>query len=687
MGKFTDWFGGMLGINYIQDPRNPDLNISTDELKSKSESLDYSAVYINQNGEQPDNPMKSLFERTINPESNYTTTEVNNLTNFRYGNHQSSKDKTFGALLAELLDSTSTKIEFKRKIDSIKDIDYIEALIRSMEVDVLKKNWDPAQGPFFSFSIINEKYKKYEDNIRNDIENLGIYQWLTEHIRDILLYGQYIFKIDYTHDELDDFLDQVRTLPAYNRGDIKKVFTNIKINSDEIDTGTNPAFSVSGMPSVVTIPGGKYTGLNNSSEAPSGSNDMTADGSGTLYDAKEFFIFTLYAKYRETKVRSTNGSYYRIKIPEGVIPESIISKIVNLKMLEALQPLIELQALDEKMFFWVRFPVGQDYTEAMKTVSRYEQYIKSALAIGDVDPTDISSLLQKATTAKVIPLFGDQNQMESQTINKINRIDLSSLSDIRNGISAALDAKIDGDNSTYPRYLKKIRMIRQLLQDSASESLRGYIKVKYNIDLKPADFKLSVPEIYGAEELDTNEYRTLQMDSEKSTLDFVKTLAGEFKELHQTGIIDTTKLVSIYRPKLAKLLGIDILRVDEDLKKIYDDWTSEGEIEKTATMSETVQKIEENSKDMNNEEVDKDLEEFKEARNSEDENSADNKVDNNSDNSGTDEVLDHVLNPDTGEEVPVLNPETQIPSSPEPTIDFEDNPESPTNPKNPEENL
>lgn len=470
----------------------------------------------------PDNRIQSVFDKTINPASNNKETIY-----FNYGlglEDFNNPNNTYASLLTAIQQEAQTKQDYYRKMDMIKDYDYIESIIRDVGTDVLTKSYN-SDTPFFNFFIKNEKYKNLENKVNEDIQRLNIYGWLTDIIDNLLLYGQYILKIDYKNNELDDRLIQENTLPTYSKGDIKKVYTTeIKNNIKE--------------------------------------NGMTQ---GKLYDEKEFFILTLFTTYKNLPIVGEDGNFYTIKLPKGIIPESIIPKIIYLKLLESLQPLIELQAMDQKMFFYIRFPTGHDVTEAYKAVTRYEKYLKSILNLDNIDISDVNSILEQVSTVKVIPLFGDQSQMEPQTIEKINRIDLSQIEDLRNSISSALKININGDNTSNTQYLKLIKRLRLMIRDSISASLINYIKVVYRVTLTDKDFELIVPEVYGTEDLDTIEYLNLHLSSFRDTLDISTLIANTLSEVLSNNYIDSKNYLEMCRNKSKSLFGIDIFKENKDL--------------------------------------------------------------------------------------------------------------------------
>lgn len=230
--------------------------------------------------------------------------------------------------------------------------------------------------------------------------------------------------------------------------------------------------------------------------------------------------------------------------------------------------MIELQAIDEKMYFHVQFPPGKDATEAYKECRTYEKLLKSMLSLGKADNAD--QVIEKISTIKVIPLFGNQQEMRAVSVNKINRIDLEQIKDLRNAISNAIKIKIDGDNSTNSEYYKLVKTIRNCLRISVQEFLIHYIHQKYSIKIKPDDFELKVPEVQGAEDLDMIDYLNMNQSTYKDTLELLKTTVDQVRALMGNPLIDEDELLNNLSDKLQKMTGVKVFRNSADLKEFIE---------------------------------------------------------------------------------------------------------------------
>lgn len=433
-------------------------------------------------------------------------------------------------LYVELYRSTEDKKGLAERLSAVRNYDYVETILRDLSAEVLTRSFDPTHSEFFTFSVFTEEYNDLTEKVNTDIKNLKIYDMLADILEELLLQGQYIFKMDYTNDELDDGLEQELTLPAYSKSKMVKIFDS---------------------------------------------------ENKRLRDPANYLVLNLFSSHKKLRIKSESGSFYYLKLPRGIIPESIIPKINNLKILEALQPLIELQAIDEKMYFHVQFPPGKDATEAYKECRNYEKLLKSMLSLGKADNAE--QVIEKISTIKVIPLFGSQNEMRSVSVNKINRIDLAQIKDLRDAISNAIKIKIDGDNSTNAEYYKLVKTIRNCLRMSVQEFLINYIHQKYSIKIKPDDFELKVPEVQGAEDLDMIDYMNMNQSTYKDTLELLKITVDQMNALTGNPYIDEDELLNNLSDKLQKMTGTRIFRNSAEIKEFLLDPKNKDIVEKNSS--------------------------------------------------------------------------------------------------------
>lgn len=423
-----------------------------------------------------------------------------------------------GALYNALTKGAGDKLSLAEKLDKIREFDFVDSILRDLATDVLTRGFDRDQAEFFVFT--SKKSTNIPNNaeldakINIDLKSLKIYDILFEVMESYLFYGQYIFKMDYVANELDDVVDQNNSIPAYSKSEMVKVY--------DIDESM-------------------------------------------LKDPANYLVLNLFSSHKRLKVKSDSGSYYYLKMPRGIISESLIDKIINLKILESLQPLVEIQAIDEKMYFHINFPPGKNAAEAYNECRNYEKLIKSMLNMEKDNTNNIDSILDRISSVKVIPLFGTQSEMRPQTINKVNRIDLAQVTDLRNSISNSLKINIANQNDTNAEYYKLIKRVRNQLRISITEFLVGFIKQRYSLDISVEDIDVKVPEVQGAEDLDTIDYINLHQSTYNSVLDLVQNTVKTVNALASSPLIDKKELIDSYSDQLLKITGSRIFKNYEEL--------------------------------------------------------------------------------------------------------------------------
>lgn len=428
-----------------------------------------------------------------------------------------------GSVVSALAENIKTKTTLIEKLDEIRSFDYIESPIRDLGTDTMTKNFDPSERSYFQFVMKqsgneNEEKKKVNkeliDKVNDYLVNSKLYEMILENVEDFLLYGEYLFKNESDEDGggiIDDSVEQNTTVPIYEKGTLVKVY--------EI-------------------------------------------GNKKLVNPSKYVVLTLFKSPKKIRIKSASGKYYYVRIPRGVINESLIEKIKALKILETLQPMTELMAIDEKLYFYVRFPQGKDMNEAYQEVNGYERFLKSVLSLDT--PESVSEILDKITKVKVIPLFGSQEEIRPQTISKVNRIELAQLNDLRDSISSSMKIDImskEGENS--PQYLKLIKRIRKMIASSVKVHISHKLE-EWGDDLDYSEFEILTPELKGADDIDVIDYTNLYSSTLKEVSDLISDLNGRLLELvnpENGSTVDVQKVVDYYNEKMRPIIGHDIFSV------------------------------------------------------------------------------------------------------------------------------
>lgn len=436
-----------------------------------------------------------------------------------YANGGDASSQSAASLLSALSEGCGDKASLIQKFEDIRNFDYVETILRDVATDVLAKSYDQSQGEFFTFHIKTDRYKKLEPLVNKDLKTLKLYNILHDIIEDYLLYGQYILKVDYRHNELDDGVEQPNCIPAYSKSALCKVFLT---NTD--------GFNITGQ----------------------------------IEDPEEYLCLNLFSSHKRLEVQSESGSFYYLKMPRGIIPESIIAKINNLRILEALQPLMEIQSIDKKMYFYIRFPVGKDMTEAYIEARDYEKMVKSLLTFSTDEEVTVESIVEKISQVKVVPLFGDQETIEPKEIDTTERIDLQQIEDLRDSISNALKININDSNGDNIEYFKLIKRVRACLKCSIEEWLLFYINKRYGSQIthpiQSDDFEIKLPDVQGVDELDEIDYLNMYNDTFAKSIDALVQAIDSVGKLGASPLIDMKEVVNLYSTKFQKLFGSRVFK-------------------------------------------------------------------------------------------------------------------------------
>lgn len=400
-------------------------------------------------------------------------------------------------------EETMTKKSHIDAIDEIIDYDYIDYVIRELSNDVFYKHVDT--NDTFIKASVPEGFEVLGTKCDKLIKDSCIYEILIDNISNLLSYGELILRIkdDFS---VSDEIDQSNYMPVYKHGKIRKVL-DIKNKK--------------------------------------------------LLPKDKFLVFTLFKSSKKSTVKTEKNIYYT-RVPKGIIPYTVINKLNSLKLLEELQPLIELQSIDEKMFFYLRFPSETDVADAHKKVSSYERFLKNILQLQEVK--DTSTLADRMSRVRVIPLFGDQSEIQQNNISKINRIDQSQVDNIKETISKLININIHKDNDNNVPYLKMITSIRSMIRTSLEYWIKEYVRSlggKSSEQLKSNGdkIKIIIPDIKGLDEISALDYISLYSNSVNEVNDLIKNISEAIEILSNKPGIDKEILIEYYNNKIEKVIG------------------------------------------------------------------------------------------------------------------------------------
>lgn len=454
-------------------------------------------------------------------------------TNFSNGSSEmlsSSKNyESIGKMINSITSQIKSKTEFYARVNQFKSYDLVESIVQNVNNDILFKYIDKDL-PFYHAScdeLSEEENKKFQSFMRK----LDIPDVLQENLPDILLYGEVIFKIDWEHNQLDDILNQDKTISIFSRNKFVNV---VNIDSKEAHTAT------------------------------------------------DYVSFRLFNMPDKTQILDASGAKYSTRLSRGLFTQGSLERITTLRLLESLMPVTEVANLSSKTQYFMRVPTGTPVKEAYDNVRKYEQMLMALMKTET--SKDTNELIQNLTKIKVVPLFGDQQELSSSSLPQQNRIDLSQLNDMRTQVASymiiPLRYVISSDVTPLdPKYLQNLSFIRRRLGDAIKWIAYCYCH-KYhkdkNIDL--SDIKVTTQRVKGAEELDTIDFMQLNNQA-MSDLNTYIGAASDLLTNIKPDIVDTAALIDILNRNVGTLSGTNkkLFKMPEVIPGLSDNPSPDGE--------------------------------------------------------------------------------------------------------------
>lgn len=461
-------------------------------------------------------PQAKAYSGTIETPYEIKTTGVEVVPNvdlnlgFPAGNRNDTNSSS--KLYFSIANQTKTKQAYNESVNSIKDYHLAEGIINNIANDVLHKYYDKkTRSRFFEVSIKNNKdYKIDIKKLTNDLDNFNIELMLTDYIFEILWYGEYYFKIDYENNDLDD-VEQDETFSLFIRGRLKYIIKNLKV-----------------------------------------------------FDSKDYMIFKLFPTSNKLLFKDDAQASYFVRMSRGVFSSAAINLMTTLRLMEALIPVNQIDALSKKMQFYMRVPNGTSPKEAYDKARRYELLLLGLLK-SEV-PTTVEGLLNEASKVKVVPLFGEQQELTSLNLDKTEKIDLTFINDLREQLinttsipkSFIFPESVDGNNS---KYLRLLSAIRNALAEGPRHLAYELITKQYGKKIDFKDIEVTTPSIQGLEDLDAIEYNTIFNQTISDINKIVQDVSDTLDRVKDSKYVKVEPLVDFYNAKLAPLTNsVDLLQ-------------------------------------------------------------------------------------------------------------------------------
>lgn len=437
--------------------------------------------------------------------------------------------KSMNSLISSVTAAVSDRDSFLGKMEDIKYFDLVESIVQTIANDIFNKYYD--KNIYKDFFIVGlndidgmdkEKEKEIEEELAKEIKKFDIYSVLKERIIDFLLYGEIIFKIDWEHKEIDDYPNSKKFTPLYVR-DFPKYL--IDLNNEK----------------------------------------------SKLIEAKDFLSFRLYSSVATLDMRDKSGVYFTTRLSRGIFSEGVIAKFITLNLLENMIPLVEVSNMSKKMYFYMKVPPGTGTQDAFKLSKSYERMLMTLLKMDN--PKSIDDLLNVITKVKVVPLFGDNQEITQNDLAPMERIDLNYINDLRDSIATSMRipksfvSVSDDTNGANPEYIQMIMRIRESLGNGIKLFVLHYMNKHYpEYTVKMANIRVRTPRITGSDDLESIDYIQLLSQSVSDINTLVQNCIDTVDRYKDNDAVDVENLVDFFNEKLKALTTKSILKVPDSAK-------------------------------------------------------------------------------------------------------------------------
>ena len=416
-------------------------------------------------------------------------------------------------------DTRQDKKSYFKAVDEIKNYDLAEGIIKNIGLDVLTKDVDTRiDKKFFTIKIdegiVGDKAEEHQKTAQCFVDELELKQLLKDYINDILWYGEQLFNVDRNEIEVEDIENQPSLTPLYSKNRFKYLVS-----------------------------------------------------SGVIQSSSEYLLFRFGSSDKKlvlkTKGDDKNNTITKffVRPSKGIFSINVINKLKTLKLLESLIPVNEITSLSRKMQFYMRVPQGTSPGDAFKQSRKYELMIKNLLKFET--PNNEQEVMKQLLDVKVIPIFGDQQELSEGNIQKPEKLDLSYINDMRESLVNSTNIPRhfifpNDEASTSPSYLKLLQFIRtEVLGDGVRHLVYNFFKSK-NIEIDYSAISIEVPKIQGIEELDTIEY--VQMFSQ-SLSDITRLIQDGGDLLDRApDSLDKKELVDFLNEKTSTFTGRELFK-------------------------------------------------------------------------------------------------------------------------------
>ena len=445
---------------------------------------------------------------------------------------------------------TESRVGVIRAVDSLRNFYLVETLLSQLVDDALSP--DMLNGDILT--VFSEGTNKNEVNKEIEYldEKFGLDQLAEDITPDLCAYGEYLLRTKINK----------KTVEKKEGGNINE--------AEEKEYGLIDIIDCVDQEKVIPV-----------TKAGNIQYYLTIDQRGRLIkeEPADYIRFSLGTKKIKvnsieefTGVKKEQLEKFREEIPFYLktgksIIFSIIPKLKELEILEALVPATKLSKLTQGTILGVQVPPGYSVEEGMKAAKRMEGIINEKVGIDkERGEITVESIMASSGRIKVIPQFGDKGTTQKLE-TKMDEPDdlLSSIEELRkiitssSGIPYELMYESDGSGKgevlkRYARYLRKLKMIQRAVASGIKELVIIHC-VNKGIEVNKKDLKVTFTnKLIELDNLDQLEY----LDTTLNILGNIKTFVFELRDEESPlrKYTDVLKLRDFIKSQCA-LIGLD----------------------------------------------------------------------------------------------------------------------------------
>lgn len=255
---------------------------------------------------------------------------------------------------------------------------------------------------------------------------------------------------------------------------------------------------------------------------------------------------------------------------------TVLSKLKELELLEALVPATKLNKLSQGTLIGVQVPAAYDIEQAINVVQKVEGLINKKLGVDTkLGELTIQNMLNTAGATKCVPIFGDKGQL-SKMDYKADEPDelLATVRETREVICDSIGVPYDiifggGEGNKgeilkkYSRYLRKLRAIQRAVEEGVKQIVYIHLSNK-GINYEADDIKVEfLNKLVEVDNLDKLEF----VDTTISMLKNVVTFMTELADPNLSPIADKVRLsdLLVFLNKQLDVIGFNnVIDVDGD---------------------------------------------------------------------------------------------------------------------------